>query len=73
MEFRAMTQFAVRIASILLICVAATPVVAGPRGGAYFAGGGVHLVLAEARLRPRILQPLASQHLIFPRLVARVN
>ena len=37
-----MTQFAVRIGSILLICVAATPVVAGPRGGAPFAGGGVH-------------------------------
>ena len=29
-----MTQFAVRIGSILLICVAATQVVAGPRGGA---------------------------------------
>ena len=37
-----MTQFAVRIGSILLVCVAATPVVAGPRGGAPFGGGGVH-------------------------------
>jgi len=37
-----MTQFAVRIGSIVLICVAATPVVAGPRGGAPFGGGGVH-------------------------------
>ena len=37
-----MTQFAVRIGSILLICVAATQVVAGPRGGAPFGGGGVH-------------------------------
>jgi LTXXQ motif family protein len=37
-----MTQFAVRIGSILLICVAATPVSGGPRGGAHFGGGGVH-------------------------------
>jgi LTXXQ motif family protein len=37
-----MTQFAVRIGSILLICVAATPVAGGPRGGAHFGGGGVH-------------------------------
>jgi hypothetical protein len=37
-----MTQFAVRIGSILLICVAVTPVLAGPRGGAPFLGGGVH-------------------------------
>ena len=37
-----MTQFAVRVGSILLICVAATPAVAGPRGGAFFGGGGVH-------------------------------
>jgi len=37
-----MTQFAVRVGSILLICVAATPAVAGPRGGAPFGGGGVH-------------------------------
>ena len=36
-----MIQCAVRIGSILLICVAATSVVAGPRGGAPF-GGGVH-------------------------------
>jgi hypothetical protein len=35
-----MTQFAVRVGSILLICVAATPAVAGPRGGAPFGGGG---------------------------------
>src|SRR5205823_3260121 len=41
-EFGVMTQFAVRIGSILLICVAVTPVLAGPRGGAPFLGGGVH-------------------------------
>jgi hypothetical protein len=37
-----MTQLAVRIGSILLICVAATPVSGGPRGAAHFGGGGVH-------------------------------
>src|SRR5262245_47510784 len=35
-----MAIFAVRIASILLICSAATPVAGGPRGGAHFGGGG---------------------------------
>ena len=40
-ELGVMIQCAVRIGSILLICVAATSVVAGPRGGAPF-GGGVH-------------------------------
>jgi hypothetical protein len=38
-----MTQFVIRIASILLTCAAATPVVAGPRGGAQFGGGGIHV------------------------------
>jgi hypothetical protein len=37
-----MTQFAVRIASILLICAATTPAVARPGGGGHFGGGGVH-------------------------------
>src|SRR2546430_12068040 len=37
-----MTQFAVRIGSILLMCFAATPLVAGPRGGASFGGDGAH-------------------------------
>ena len=41
-EFHVMTQSAVRIASILLICAATTPVVAGPRGGGHFGAGGVH-------------------------------
>src|SRR5262249_39932 len=41
-ELGVMAQFAVRVASILLICSAATPVASGPRGGAHFGGGGGH-------------------------------
>jgi len=41
-----MTQSALRITSIFLICAAATPVVAGPRGGGHV-GGGVHFTSAH--------------------------
>ena len=51
-----MIQFAVRIGSILLICLAATPAVAGPRGGAFFGGGGAHLG-AGAFAAPHIASP----------------
>ena len=55
-----MTQFAVRIGSMLLICVAATPVVAGPRAERPSGAVAFTLVVVEARLRPRTLQPLTS-------------
>jgi hypothetical protein len=59
-----MTQFAVRIGSMLLICVAATPVVAGPRGGVSF-GGGVHFGgVGGAVAAPHIAAP----HVVAPRL-----
>jgi LTXXQ motif family protein len=53
-----MSQFAVRIGSILLMCLAATPVVAGPRGGASFGGGGAHFGAgAGAFAAPHIASP----------------
>jgi hypothetical protein len=59
-----MTQFAVRIGSMLLICVAATPVVAGPRGGVSF-GGGVHFGgVGGAVAAPHIAAP----HVVAPHL-----
>jgi hypothetical protein len=62
-----MSDFAVRIGSILLMCFAATPVVAGPRGAASFGGGGAHFGPGAGAFAARTLHPLASQHLIFPR------
>jgi hypothetical protein len=63
-----MTQFAVRIASILLICSAATPVAGGPRGGAHFGGGGVHFGAgAGAFATPHIAAPsVAAPHFSAP-------
>src|SRR5689334_8159939 len=56
-----MSQFAVRIGSILLMCFAATPVVAGPRGGAFFGGGGAHFGPgAGAFAAPHIASPSVS-------------
>jgi LTXXQ motif family protein len=53
-----MSQFAVRIGSVLLMCLAATPLVAGPRGGASFGGGGAHLGAgAGAFVAPHIASP----------------
>src|SRR5215831_15825120 len=65
-ELGVMTQFAVRIGSIVLICVAATPVVAGPRGGAPFGGGGVHFGGGGAVAAPHIAAP----HVVAPHLPA---
>jgi hypothetical protein len=62
-----MTQFAVRIGSILLICVAATPLVAGPRGGAPFGGGGVHFGGGGGAV---VAPHIAAPHLVAPRLSA---
>ena len=61
-----MTQFAVRIGSILLICVAATPVVAGPRGGAPF-GGGVHFGGGGGAV---VAPHIAAPHVVAPHLSA---
>src|SRR5262249_6649 len=66
-ELGVMTQFAVRIGSILLICVAATPVVAGSRGGAPFGGGGAHFGGGGgAAAAPHIAAP----HVVAPHLSA---
>ena len=62
-----MTQFAVRIGSILLICVAATPVVAGPRGGAPFGGGGVHFGGGGGAV---VAPHIAAPHVVAPHLSA---
>src|SRR6516225_1457087 len=56
-----MTQSALRIISIFLICAAATPVVAGPRGGGHF-GGGVHFSAGTG--------PIAAPHIASPQLAA---
>ena len=62
-----MTQFAVRIGSILLICLAATPVVAGPRGGASFGGGGAHFSpRAGAFAAPHIAPSVTAPHFFAP-------
>src|SRR5262249_2915179 len=58
---RHMTQSALRITSIFLICAAATPVVAGPRGGGHF-GGGVHFSAGTG--------PIAAPHIASPQLAA---
>src|SRR5262249_5827577 len=50
-----------RITSIFLICAAATPVVAGPRGGGHF-GGGVHFSAGTG--------PIAAPHITSPQLAA---
>src|SRR5262249_48118858 len=54
-----MTQSALRIISIFLICAAATPVVAGPRGGGHF-GGSVHFSAGTG--------PIAAPHIASPQL-----
>src|SRR5262249_16088194 len=60
---RHMTQSALRIISIFLICAAATPVGAGPRGGGHF-GGGVHFSAGTGCIAaPHIASPeLAAPH-----------
>jgi len=78
-ELGVVTQFAVRIGSMLLICVAATPVVAGPRGGASFRGGGVHFggvggavaaphIAAPHVVAPHLSAPSFAPHLSTPRV-----
>jgi len=67
-----MTQSAVRIAPILLICIAATPVGAGPRGGAHF-GGGVHFgAVGGAFAAPHIAAPQAGPHFQQPSFAPRL-
>jgi LTXXQ motif family protein len=63
-----MSQLGVRIGSILLMCLAATPVIAGPRGGASFAGGGAHFGAgAGAFAAPHIASPsLTAPHFSSP-------
>ena len=69
-----MTHFAVRIASILLICGVATPVVAGPRGGAFFGGGGVHFGGGGAFAAPHITAPhVVAPHLSAPSFAPHVS
>jgi len=62
---RVMSQFAVRIGSILLMCFAATPMVAGPRGGASFGGGGAHFG-AGAFAAPHIAPNVTATHFFAP-------
>ena len=67
-----MTQLTVRIAPILLICIAATPVGAGPRGGAPF-GGGVHFGAGGgAFAAPHIAAPQAGHHFQGPSFAPRL-
>jgi hypothetical protein len=67
-----MTQSAVRIAPLLLICIAATPVGAGPRGGAPF-GGGVHFGAGGgAFAAPHIAAPQAGPHFQQPSFAPRL-
>src|SRR5260370_1042153 len=66
-ELGVMTQFAVRIGSILLICVAATQVVAGPRGGAPFGGGGVRFGGGGGAV---VAPHIAAPHVVAPHLSA---
>ena len=66
-ELGVMTQFVVRIASILLTCSAATSVVAGPRGGAPFGGGGVHFGGGGGAVA---VPHVAAPHIVAPHLSA---
>jgi hypothetical protein len=75
-----MAQSAVRIASILLICAATTPVVAGPRGEGHFGGGFAAPHLAAPHVAaphfsapsfgPRFPTPHFSAPLIPPHIAA---
>src|SRR5262245_44500785 len=69
-----MTQSALRITSIFLICAAATPVVAGPRGGGHF-GGGVHFSAGTGPIAaPHITSPqLAAPHFSAPSFAPRIS
>ena len=69
-----MTQSALRIISIFLICAAATPVVAGPRGGGHF-GGGVHFSAGTGPIAaPHIASPqLATPHFSAPSFAPRLS
>ena len=68
------THFAVRIASIVLFCVGATPVVAGPRGGAFFGGGGVHVGGGGSFAAPHITAPhIVAPHLSAPSFAPHVS
>src|SRR6516164_4424414 len=73
-----MTQSSLRIISIFLICAAATPVVAGPRGGGHF-GGGVHFsagtgpIAAPHIASPQLATPLFSAPSFAPRLSPRFS
>jgi LTXXQ motif family protein len=67
-----MQPYHVRIASILLICSAATPVAGGPRGGAHFGGGGGHFGPGGAVAAPHITAPRAPlTSPVAPQLSAR--
>src|SRR5215468_6404005 len=69
-----MIQSALRIISIFLICAAATPVVAGPRGGGHF-GGGVHFSAGTGPIAaPHIASPqLATPHFSAPSFAPRLS
>src|SRR5262245_60483791 len=69
-----MTQSALRIISIFLICAAATPVVAGPRGGGHF-GGSVHFSAGTGPIAaPHIASPqLATPHFSAPSFAPRLS
>jgi LTXXQ motif family protein len=70
--FLLMQPYHVRIASILLICSAATPVAGGPRGGAHFGGGGGHFGPGGAVAAPHITAPRAPlTSPVAPQLSAR--
>src|SRR5215469_14984340 len=69
--FLLMQPYHVRIASILLICSAATPVAGGPRGGAHFGGGG-HFGPGGGFAAPHITAPRAPlTSPVAPQLSAR--
>src|SRR5262249_50831208 len=71
---RQMTQYALRIIIIFLNCAAATPVVAGPRGGGHF-GGGVHFSAGTGPIAaPHIASPqLATPHFSAPSFAPRLS
>src|SRR5262249_15263167 len=69
-----MTEFALRVISIFFIFSAATPVVAGPRGGGHF-GGGVHFSAGTGPIAaPHVASPqLATPHFSAPSFAPRLS
>ena len=70
-----MAQSAARIASIIVICAATTPAVAGPRGGGQFGAGGVHFGGGGGGFAaPRLAAPhIAAPHFSAPSFAPRFS